>query len=129
MPLEILLILVVGGISVTALLLHLSGRSNRRVMQTEEDVTAEWLRQFPDDFVQGVIVSLDRHSALVQTETGLGLLWSHGADTVGRHLLDYDLVDRPEGFQIYFHDFAAPQALLNLSPEECKTWKNLMERS
>ncbi|GAA6191735.1 hypothetical protein DS909_20590 [Phaeobacter gallaeciensis] len=129
MPLEILLILVVGGISVTALLLHLSGRSNRRVMQTEEDVTAEWLRQFPDDFVQGVIVSLDGHSALVQTETGLGLLWSHGADTVGRHLLDYDLVDRPEGFQIYFHDFAAPQALLHLSPEECKTWKNLMERS
>jgi hypothetical protein len=129
MPLEILLILVVGGISVTALILHMSGRSNRRVMQTEEDVTAEWLRQFPDDFVQDVTVSQDGHAALIQTETGLGLLWSHGADTVGRHLLDYDLVDRPDGFQIYFHDFAAPQALLHLSPAECQNWKTLMERS
>ncbi len=126
MPLEILLGLVVGGIAGIALLLHLTGRSRLRLL-TPETAQIQWLRHFPDDTVIDVTVAHDGHAALVRTETGAGLLWSFGADTVARHLLDFDRIDHPDGFEVQFHDFSTPRVLIHLDETECHHWRHLME--
>ncbi len=128
MPLEILLVLVVGGIAAIALLLHLSGRSQRRVL-TRETALADWPRHFPDDVVIDVTVSHDAYAALVRTETGPGLLWSFGADTVARHLLDFDWIEQPGGFELQFHDFTTPRVVIRLDEIERQHWQNLMDLS
>ncbi len=113
MPLEILLVLVVGGIAGITLLLHLSGKSR--------------LRHFPGDAVVDVTISHDCHAALVRTADGPGLLWSFGADTVARRLIDYDWVEHPKGIQVYFHDFSTPSVLVRLDDIERRHWQHLME--
>lgn len=126
MPLEILLVLVIGGIAGVALLLHVSGRS-QPFQLSPQTAREQWARHFPDDIIIDVTVAQDCHAALVRTETGPGLLWSFGADTVARHLLDYDRIDRPDGMEIQFHDFGTPRALLRLNPLEMRHWRDLME--
>ncbi|MCV2888072.1 hypothetical protein [Ruegeria aquimaris] len=125
MPLEILLILVIGGISAIAVILHLTGRSHRAVL-LPEDARAAWHRHFPDDMILGIAVARDGHAALIETEQGPGLLWSFGADTVGRHLRDFDVMDHPHGLRVLFHDFTAPQVTLHLSPDERRDWQARM---
>ena len=127
MPLELLLGLVVGGIAAIAALLHWTGNSQRRVMMPE-DARAEWHRHFPDDIIEGVTVSRDGHAALIETETGPGLLWAMGADTVGRHLLDYDLIEHSRGLDVVFRDYTAPRATLHLTEDERPGWRILTER-
>ena len=83
MPLEILLILVVGGIAGIAGLTWLAGLAKPRQL-TEEDARSEWTRHYPDDFVQSTWITHDAKAALVMTEQGAGLLWVMGADTVAR---------------------------------------------
>lgn len=126
MPLEILVILVAVGISGIALVLHLSGRSRRKVLSHEDAISA-WHRHFPDDAITDAVVSGDGHAALVLTEQGPGLLWAFGADTVGRRLLDYDLIDEPKGLRVIFHDYAAPSALLHLDENERKLWQEMID--
>ncbi|NVO56575.1 hypothetical protein HW561_12325 [Rhodobacteraceae bacterium B1Z28] len=128
MPLEILLVLVVGGIAGITLLLHLTGRSSLRVL-TQEITRRDWQRHFPDDVVVDVTVSHDGHAALVRTETGAGLLWSFGADTVGRHLLDFDWIEHANGFEFQFHDFGSPGVVVHLDEIERRHWQHLMEPS
>lgn len=126
MPLEILLVLVVGGIAGVTVLLHLTGRSQRYVL-SPETASRQWARHFPDDTVLDVTVAHDHHAALVRTEKGPGLLWSFGADTVAQHLLNYDLLDRTNGFEILFHDFGTPKAIIQLDEFERTHWRTLME--
>lgn len=127
MPLEILLILVVGGISAIAVMLHFTGRSTRRVIDADS-ARQEWLRLFPDDNITGVLLSQDRHSALIETPDARGLLWAFGADTVGRYLNDDSTVhDHKHGLCIRFDDFTAPAARLSLSADERSQWKQLIE--
>lgn len=128
MPLEILLVLVVGGIGAITVMLHLTGRSQRRVL-THETARAEWQRHFPEDEVVDVTVSHDGYAALVRTGSGPGLLWSFGADTVARHLLDFDWIENPKGFEFQFHDFATPKVLIHLDEIERQHWQNLMDPS
>jgi hypothetical protein len=125
MPLNVLLILVVGGISLIALLLHVLGKS-RRITLSREDARAAWHRHFPDDQILDVTVASDGHAALVQTGQGPGLLWSFGADTVARHLRDYDLLDQPDHVKVIFHDFSAPSAILHLTKAERAAWQKMM---
>ena len=125
MPLDILLILVIGGISAIALLLHLLGKS-RRVVMDAEDARGHWHRHFPDDTVVDVTVAHGGHAALVRTGQGPGLVWAFGADTVARHLRDFDLVDAPHGFDVMFHDFTAPKVALHLDDFERPRWRNMM---
>jgi len=94
MPLNVLLIIIVGGIAAIALLLHLLGKSRLAVL-TQEDARSAWHRHFPDDEILDLTVAHDGHAALVQTSQGPGLLWSFGADTVARHLRDFDLLEEP----------------------------------
>lgn len=125
MSLNILLILVVGGIAVLALLLHVLGKSRRMVLTTEDARTA-WHRHFPDDEILGLTVAHDGHAALVQTNQGPGLLWAFGADTVARYLRDFDLVDKPGHLSVIFHDFTAPRVTLHLSDAERPIWQEMM---
>lgn len=126
MPLEILLVLVVGGIAGITVMLHLTGKSRLRVL-TPESARSEWLRHAPDDAVIDVTVSHDGHAALIRTDAGNGLLWSFGADTVARHLLDFDLLEHPQGFEVQFHEFGTPKAIIHLDELERRHWQHLME--
>jgi hypothetical protein len=125
MPLELLLIMVVGGVSLVALILHLTGRSAQTVLSAE-DARVAWHRHFPDDEVRQVMVSEDRHAALVQTSVATGLLWSFGADTVARHLIDFDVMETKDGLRLEFHDFGTPGVSLTLAPPERARWQQLM---
>lgn len=126
MPLIILLALVIVGISGIAVILHLMGKTSLRLMDPE-DARAAWHRHVPDEAVQQVIVADSGHAALILTEQGPGLVWSFGADTVARHLLDFDLIDDGENLKVIFHDYTAPKAILHLTDAERRQWQSLME--
>lgn len=126
MPLIILLALVIVGISGIAVILHLMGKTSLRLMDPE-DARAAWHRHVPDEAVQQVIVADSGHAALILTEQGPGLVWSFGADTVARHLLDFDLIDDGENLKVIFHDYTAPKAILQLTDAERRQWQSLME--
>lgn len=126
MPLTILLALVVGGIAGIALLLHLSGRSRKRVL-TPETAADDWLRHFPQDQVYEATISHDGHAALVLTGAGPGLLWAFGANTVARRLKDFDLIDKGARLRVVFHDFTAPAVSLRLDDFERQHWLNRMQ--
>ncbi|WP_170332417.1 hypothetical protein [Ruegeria arenilitoris] len=126
MPLEILLVLVVGGIAGITLLLHVTGRSRLRVL-TKASAQKDWLRHFPDDDVIDVTISHDCHSALIRTNVGAGLLWSFGADTVARHLMDFDWLEHPKGLEVQFHEFGVPRVVIHLDESERRHWRHLME--
>jgi len=125
MSLSLLIILVAGGISLIALLLHGLGKSQLTVLTTEEARSA-WNRHFPDDEIMDVTVAQDGHAALVQTSQGPGLLWSFGADTVARHLRDFDLLEQTESLKVMFHDFTAPRVTLRLTETERPVWQKMM---
>ncbi|MEX5599919.1 hypothetical protein [Pseudophaeobacter sp. C1-32P7] len=125
MPLEILLIMVIGGVSAVAAILHLSGRSEQTVLSVE-DARAEWHRHFPDDVILQVLIAENGHAALVQTEGGTGLLWAFGADTVARHLIDFDVFETGTGLRLEFHDFGTPGVSLSLAPHERADWQQMM---
>lgn len=128
MPLEILLILVVGGIAVIALLLHLTGRSTPKVM-TEAQARQAWLRQFPESPIANLTLAKDGHAALIQLEDDtapLGLVWSFGADTVARFLENIALNDAKQGLRLGLTDFSAPQVHLHLNRSEVDLWQRLI---
>lgn len=122
---EILLALVTGGISLTALILHLTGRSAKTVL-TAEQARSAWLRQFPDDKIGQVLTAQDGHAALLQTSQGMGLVWAFGANTVARPLQGCDLSDRPDGLRVRFAEFTAPSTRLTLGETERADWRLLM---
>ncbi len=122
MPLYLLLVLVIGGISLIAVLLHRLGKSHKAVLNAQSASHA-WTRHFPDDEVRGVIVAQDGHAALVETDQGPGLLWSFGADTVGRHLQGYHLTKAPDHLTVIFADFSAPRVTVHLNNDERTLWQ------
>ena len=126
MPLWLLLILVVGGIGGITLLLHLSGKSQRVVMSVEDARTA-WHRHFPDDLIEDALLSHDGHAALVSTSQGPGLVWAFGADTVARHLRDFDMIDAKGRLNFMFHDYTAPRVSVVLTDPERRKWKAWMQ--
>lgn len=128
MPLEILVIMVVVGVSGIAVLLHLTGRSEKRAL-TLSGVHEQWLRQYPDDQISEVALAQDCHSAIVITDQGPGLLWSFGADTVARHLHDFDVKDAKSGLTVQFAEYGTPRVSLTLTSTECSRWKSLMDQT
>lgn len=128
MPLSVLLVLVIGGIAGIALLLHVSGRSQRLVMSAEDARTA-WHRHLPDDEIAEVIPSGSGHAALILTSQGPGLVWAFGADTVARRLIDYDLFETRNGLRVMFRDFTAPRVDIRLSASERDHWRDVMRAS
>ena len=121
MPLEILLVLVVGGISGIALALHMMGKS-RVLHLNERSARAAWLRHFPESDVQSLTLSDNGKAALLQTSQGKALLWSFGADTVARPLGQFEVADKGHYLDLRFPDFAMPRARLALSAREKPFW-------
>ncbi|MFC4218035.1 hypothetical protein ACFP4H_08550 [Pseudophaeobacter arcticus] len=129
MPLELLLILVVGGISAIALLLHLTGRSRSSVM-TDTQARQAWLRQFPESPIAKLTLAEDGQAALIQPEDGrapLGLVWSFGADTVARFLEHVEVDKAKQGLHLNLADFSAPGVQLHLNDSEAEQWQRLIE--
>jgi len=126
MSLELLLVLVVGGISAIVLILHLLGRSKTLVM-TEETARAGWLRQFPDSDIADVTLAHDGKAALIRTTDDAGLVWSFGADSVARVLHDYDLQDHSKTMRFLLHDFSAPSVTVHLNDTERQDWHSKLE--
>lgn len=121
MPIHILLILVVGGISIVALLLHKLGKSRLTILNPQSARIA-WLRHFPEDQVSTVTVTQDGHTAFLDTSQGPGLLWSFGADTVGRLLQNYKVREAPDHLKVVFADFSAPRVTVRLNGDERALW-------
>ncbi|HBS50173.1 MAG TPA: hypothetical protein DEA05_08840 [Rhodobacteraceae bacterium] len=126
MPLDILLLLVIGGLGAIALLLHLSGRSEQRVLD-DDSARSEWLRHFPEHEVREVVLSRNRHAALLRLDAGLGLLWAFGMDTAARPVNEPVVTDRPDGLDLRLSDYTAPRVRLRLEPEERARWSALLQ--
>ncbi|MCB1394773.1 MAG: hypothetical protein KDJ98_02085 [Rhodobacteraceae bacterium] len=122
MPLEILVVLVVGGISAIAVSLHLLGHSARCVMD-EAAARAAWLRQFPGQEVQSVTLAADGHAALVETSAGRGLVWAMGAATTARPLAGAVPQATGKGLRIRLRDYTAPGVTVTLAPAERAIWQ------
>ena len=124
MPLEILLIFVVAGISGIALLLHLLGLSRGAVFDDEDAARAAWMRAFPDAGPDRIILSSDRRAALVCTDSGTGVAWCLGADTVARPLAGANLRATEAGLRILFDDPALAPLTIALSAPDRAAWQN-----
>ncbi|MDD9725777.1 hypothetical protein PVV74_09955 [Roseovarius sp. SK2] len=129
MPLSILLPMVVLGIAGIAVLLHLLGLSKPATFDDGSAATRAWLREFPDDTPTRVILSHDRHAALVETSRGPGVVWPMGADTTARYLDGARITQTDTGLRIALPDYTAPRITLKLDPDEARLWPGLMEAS
>jgi hypothetical protein len=125
MPLDLLLVLVIGGIAAIALVLHLSGHSQVAPL-TKETARAGWLRHFPGSPPLEVRLSADGRAALVQTERMAGVVWQIGADTIARPLGDHRLSETAAGLVLRFDDFGAPRLSLTLDEAERAEWKRAL---
>ncbi|MGD9861934.1 MAG: hypothetical protein AB7S99_01860 [Pseudodonghicola sp.] len=125
MPLPILIPAVVAGLAVIALLLRLGARPPRALPDPEAAREA-WLRRFPDDTVREVILSRNRHAALILADEGRGLLWSAGAGPQAHRLEDYDLIDRGTALRVIFHDVTGTEVTLRLDDFEARRWRSLL---
>ena len=121
MPLDILLVLVVGGIAGIAILLHVTGRSERKRF-SPDTIAASWARHFPEDNLHDCLLAQNKEAALVTTDQGIGLIWAFGADDVARVLTDYDLRPYTKGLHFTFHDYATPGVWLTLTNQERTIW-------
>ncbi|MFW8635765.1 hypothetical protein [Cribrihabitans pelagius] len=130
MPLLLLLALVAGGISAIAVLLHLTGWSQRAVLDAGSARRA-WLRHCPEAGPGEVLVNAARDAALLLPRTGAGpnaaaadtgLLWAFGADTAAHSLEGARISAVPAGLRVVFADFAAPGVTIRLTDQERGAW-------
>lgn len=122
MPLEILLVLVIGGIAGIALALHLLGMTGAPPL-TSDRARKAWLREFPDITVQDVVVTADGRAARITCDAGRGIVWQMGADTCARRLHgDEQIETRGTRTVLRLGDYAAPRLALTLSPRDRDRW-------
>ncbi|MEM8576789.1 MAG: hypothetical protein AAGF60_02975 [Pseudomonadota bacterium] len=126
MPLEILLVLVVGGIACIALALHLLGLSAAPGFDAAGARDA-WLRHFPQDAVTDAAPSRDGRAARIEAASGKGIVWRFGADSVARPLAGARAEPHKTGLILRLPDYAAPRVRLTLTPEEARAWARWMQ--
>ena len=129
MPLSVLLPLVMFGIAGIAVLLHLLGWSRPAVLEDETAAQEAWLEEFPDDPPKRIVLSHDKHAALVETPKGRGVVWPMGADTTARYLDGAKISTTTNGLRITLPDYTAPRVHLTLDRDEADQWPQLMERT
>jgi hypothetical protein len=76
-----------------------------------------------------VVLSHDRHAALVETATGSGIVWPMGADTTARYLSGARITRTATGLRVDLPDYTAPRIHLALDDDEARRWPTLMEAS
>ena len=128
MPLQILLPMVVIGIAGIAVLLHMLGLSELARFDDEAAARQAWLREYPDTPPTRVILSHDRHAALIETDFGAGVVWPMGMDTTARTLRGAEIRRTKDGLLVDLPDFTAPRIRLRLNDEEADLWPTLMNR-
>ncbi|PRY24303.1 hypothetical protein CLV78_103169 [Aliiruegeria haliotis] len=127
MPLEILLVLVVVGIVGIALLTHLSGRSISRRLSTPSDALAAWEREFPADPAWFATLAAGGHSALVEAQSGPGIVWVMGLDTTARPLAGARVQQTADGLDVRFPDFGAPRLRVHLDEtSDISAWSAIL---
>lgn len=129
MPLSVLLLLVTGGIASVAILLHLLGLSKPRVFEDDAAVLAVWRGEYPDLPARRVRLSRNRQFALVETDSGLGVVWPMGLDAAARLLLGVEIEPDPRGLHLSLPDFTAPDIRLRLDPDEARDWQRQIEET
>jgi len=129
MPLSILLPMVALGIAGIAVLLHLLGLSRRAVLADAAAARAAWLREFPGDAPARVTLCHDRSAALIETETGRGVVWGMGADTTARYLDGARLTSTKTGLRIDLPDYTAPRIHLTLDATEAAHWQDALKET
>lgn len=127
MPLQILLPMVVIGIAGIVVLLHMLGRSELARLEDDDAARRAWLREYPGTPPARVILSHDRHAALIETARGAGVVWPMGMDTTARFLRGATIRRTKDGLCIDLPDFTAPRIRLRLNDDEADLWPTLME--
>lgn len=122
MPLSILLPMVIVGIAGITLLLHLLNLSRPLHFPDEAAARAAWLREFPDVPVDRVILCKTCLAALIETNSGPGVVWAMGADSTARFLTGARATARPNGVMLSLPDFTAPQIFIAMGPDEKDVW-------
>ncbi|WP_422033130.1 hypothetical protein [Roseovarius sp.] len=127
MPLQILLPMVVIGIAGIVVLLHMLGRSELARLEDDDAARRAWLREYPGTPPARVILSHDRHAALIESARGAGVVWPMGMDTTARFLRGATIRRTKDGLCIDLPDFTAPRIRLRLNDDEADLWPTLME--
>ena len=102
MPLEILVVLVIGGIAGIALLTWALGWGTALRLGSAEQACIWWNREWPEIPARGAILAKDRHAAVIDTENGPGLVWVMGADCAARPLDQARVTATPTGINVHF---------------------------
>lgn len=126
MPLEILLPIVILGISGIVILTHILGYSRRFTITDETTAIREWHHHWPEDRVLHLRIADDGLSALVITTRGAGLLRSFGADTVAHRIKAATLTH--DGLRLDFGDFGTPPTRISLPTDDLPLWQSDIER-
>lgn len=130
MPLGILFILVVGGISAVAAAMHFLGLSTRKTFDGSAAVRAAWADEFADDPARDITISGDRHAALIATNNGRpGIVFPMGADSTARYIDGSVATPTKRGLRIKIDDFTAPRIRLRMPPDEAARWSEIIAKS
>lgn len=127
MPLHILGVLVVVGLTGLAVLMHVMGLTKRRKLKSAQDARAAWQREFPRVAPGSVLLCRNGTSALLETAQGPGVVWAMGEDTTARFLSGGTVQQRGRKLILHLPDFAAPRITLHLSDDEIDTHRHWLE--
>lgn len=128
MPLEILLPMVVIGITGVVLLIRWLRPTPDFRLDNNDKVANIWNHRNVDVAAKTVHLNAARTHALIETAQGFGLVWVFGADPVTR-LLDHPFEVAPSstGLRIQTHDFTAPRIDVVLSGGEITRWGEILK--
>lgn len=127
MPLEVLLILVVGGIVGIAVLTWALGWATALRLSDPQDACRWWDREWPERPARGAVLASDGHAALIETSQGPGLVWVMGADCTARPLDDARVLASDAGLEVHFPDMATPHITIHLDDQADRaTWAALI---
>jgi hypothetical protein len=126
MPTYLVVILVSLAVAVLAVMLNMASRP-RRALLDEESARQAWLDAAAGETIREVVLSRDRHAALILSDEGPALVWTSGRQVIVRRLLDFDVLDEGGTLRIVFRDFDTPEALLKLDDFERPRWLNLLD--
>lgn len=127
MPLELLLPIVVIGITLIVLMTHLFGFSKKFDISSDAIARARWSREWEADKIGDVVLCENGTAALLDTDQGAGVLWAFGADTTTARLDHVDVARTKDGLKLKLHNFTAPVLHLTLSPTEADLWQQKIE--
>ena len=108
-PLPVLLVLVVGGVSLVVVITHLMGWSAQARL-TREQVRSQLALDLPDAVVTGIDLAADHHAALVSLEQGAAVVFVLGDRLVSRRLPDHPHIKATDtGLRLLLPDPACPK--------------------